>query len=142
MSKKRSLQEYLSLEYTVMLKKGEDGYEAWHPEFGRWTAMGVGDTPAEALAELDAMRRSAIEEFYGENLKIPEPAVDEDKEYSGQLVLRLPRSLHKHLAETARIEGTSLNQYLLYLLSLESAIDDVRSRLKERGKTKSKRAVA
>ena len=37
--------------------------------------------------------------------------------YSGKLVLRIPRSLHKHLKEEAEIEGVSLNQYMLYKLS-------------------------
>lgn len=40
------------------------------------------------------------------------------EEYSGKLVLRIPRSLHKMLKETAAAEGVSLNQYLVYKLSL------------------------
>lgn len=39
------------------------------------------------------------------------------EEYSGKLVLRIPRSLHKKLKEQAEIEGVSLNQYMLYKLS-------------------------
>lgn len=39
------------------------------------------------------------------------------EEYSGRLVLRLPRSLHKQLKEAAEIEGVSLNQYMLYKLA-------------------------
>ena len=38
-------------------------------------------------------------------------------EYSGKLVLRIPRSLHKALKESAAVEGVSLNQYMLYKLS-------------------------
>ena len=37
--------------------------------------------------------------------------------YSGRLVIRIPRSLHKLLKEEAEIEGVSLNQYMLYKLS-------------------------
>ena len=37
--------------------------------------------------------------------------------YSGRLVLRIPRSLHKSLKEAAAIEGMSLNQYMLYKLA-------------------------
>lgn len=37
--------------------------------------------------------------------------------YSGRLVLRIPRSLHKALKEAADVEGVSLNQYMLYKLS-------------------------
>lgn len=39
------------------------------------------------------------------------------EEYSGKLVIRIPRSLHKSLKESAEIEGVSLNQYMLYKLS-------------------------
>lgn len=39
------------------------------------------------------------------------------EEYSGKLVLRIPRSLHKALKEAAAVEGVSLNQYMLYKLS-------------------------
>lgn len=37
--------------------------------------------------------------------------------YSGRLVLRIPRSLHKSLKERAAAEGISLNQYLIYKLA-------------------------
>ena len=37
--------------------------------------------------------------------------------YSGKLVIRIPRSLHKSLKREAEIEGVSLNQYMLYKLS-------------------------
>ena len=37
--------------------------------------------------------------------------------FSGRILVRLPRSLHRHLSEAADIEGVSLNQYILYLLS-------------------------
>lgn len=39
------------------------------------------------------------------------------EDYSGRLVLRIPRSLHKHLKEEAEVEGVSLNQYMLYKLA-------------------------
>lgn len=68
-------------------------------------------TPAEAasLAEADAINDESsvtLEEFKHSL-----------EEYSGKLVLRIPRSLHKELKEQAEIEGVSLNQYMLYKLS-------------------------
>lgn len=38
-------------------------------------------------------------------------------EYSGRIVLRIPRSLHKTLKDAAAVEGVSLNQYMLYKLA-------------------------
>ncbi len=68
-------------------------------------------TPEEAasLAEADAINDESsvtLEEFKNRL-----------EEYSGKLVLRIPRSLHKELKEQAEIEGVSLNQYMLYKLS-------------------------
>ena len=39
------------------------------------------------------------------------------EQYSGKIVLRSPRSLHKQLKESAAIEGVSLNQYMIYKLA-------------------------
>ena len=63
---------------------------------------------AAALAEAEAMDGSSVslDAFKAEL-----------EGYSGKLVLRIPRSLHKHLKEEAEIEGVSLNQYMLYKLS-------------------------
>lgn len=68
-------------------------------------------TPEEAasLAEAEAMNDGTtvtLEEFKRSL-----------EEYSGRLVLRLPRSLHKQLKEAAEIEGVSLNQYMIYKLA-------------------------
>lgn len=68
-------------------------------------------TPEEAvsLAEAEAMddgTTMTLEEF--------KKSLDE---YSGKLVLRIPRSLHKELKVAAEIEGVSLNQYMLYKLA-------------------------
>ena len=52
-----------------------------------------------------------------------EPAISledlkaELEQYSGKIILRIPRSLHKQLKEAAAIEGVSLNQYMLYKLA-------------------------
>lgn len=46
---------------------------------------------------------------------IPEPSNLED--YSGQFKLRLPKSLHRLLAQRSSEEGVSMNQYCVYLLS-------------------------
>lgn len=42
-----------------------------------------------------------------------------DREKSGNIKLRLPRSLHEALKINAEKEGVSMNQYCLYLLSTQ-----------------------
>lgn len=39
------------------------------------------------------------------------------REYSGKLMLRIPRELHRELAEQAKANGVSLNQYAMYKLA-------------------------
>ena len=39
------------------------------------------------------------------------------REYSGNLNLRIPKTLHKELVEQAAANGVSLNQYALFKLS-------------------------
>lgn len=64
---------------------------------------------ADSLAEAEALNDGttvSLEEFR-QSLE----------EYSGRLVLRIPRSLHRELKKAAEIEGVSLNQYMLYKLA-------------------------
>lgn len=46
---------------------------------------------------------------------MPEPISDGD--FSGNLRVRMPKSLHKNLSQAAKIEGVSLNRYLIHKLS-------------------------
>jgi predicted HicB family RNase H-like nuclease len=48
--------------------------------------------------------------------QMPVPASVED-EYSGRVTLRVPKSLHRRLAEQAEYEGVSLNHYLVTVLA-------------------------
>ena len=47
----------------------------------------------------------------------PVPAEDVTADFSGQLRLRIPRSLHERLARLATAEGVSLNQEMVLLLA-------------------------
>lgn len=48
---------------------------------------------------------------------IPIPAPTRLEDYSGQVKLRLPKSLHRLLTQKSSEEGVSMNQYCVYLLS-------------------------
>ena len=61
-----------------------------------------------------------LEAALEEGINIHEP--DTLENYSGQFKLRLPRSLHRSLAEHSRREGISMNQYCVYLLSRNDGI--------------------
>ena len=51
-----------------------------------------------------------------EMLNSPED-LNTQREYNGRLLLRIPKELHKALAEAAKANGVSLNQYALYNLA-------------------------
>ena len=59
---------------------------------------------AEAEAE-DPAETITLEEYRAE------------REYSGKLMLRIPKELHRDLVEAARRNGVSLNQYAAYKLA-------------------------
>lgn len=64
--------------------------------------------------EIDiAMMKAADEENDGETISLEE-FKRSIEEYSGKVSLRMPRSMHRELAEAAKIEKVSLNQYILY----------------------------
>ena len=64
--------------------------------------------------------RMELVEDREEGVSIPEP--DSLEDYSGQFKLRLPRSLHRALAEHSQREGISMNQYCVYLLAKNDAL--------------------
>lgn len=72
--------------------------------------------PVGSLDDVAAAMQAAIEERAAEDAKAAEDAA-KDAEYSGKFVLRLPRSMHRQLAELAETEGVSLNQLALTFLA-------------------------
>lgn len=43
--------------------------------------------------------------------------IKDKKEYPGRIPLRIPKELHKDIAEKAKENETSVNQYCVYLLA-------------------------
>lgn len=72
--------------------------------------------PEQLTPEETASLAAAEAEDNGSTVSL-EAFKQELEDYSGKLVLRIPRSLHKALKEAAEAEGVSLNQYMLYKLS-------------------------
>jgi antitoxin HicB len=111
---RRSLEAYLALAYPVQFVADPDGgYVAIFPDLPG--CLTQGETLAETAALAEDARRGWIESEYRRGNDIPLPSYPE--EHSGQFRLRLPKSLHRQLAESAAREGVSLNQYVLMLLA-------------------------
>ena len=73
--------------------------------------------PAESLTPEEEAGLAAAEAINDGTTVSLDAFKKELEEYSGKLVLRIPRSLHKQLKEMAQVEGVSLNQYMIYKLT-------------------------
>ena len=69
-----------------------------------------GSTHQQALQEIASVVDFTVKDLEKEKEPIPEPFGA--RKFSGKFVVRLPRSLHRQLAETAEREGVSLNQFI------------------------------
>ena len=95
--------------YREEWSKEDDAYIARCLEFPSLGAHGP--SPELALAELRAVVASVIEDMSLSGEGVPESLGTRD--YSGKLVLRLPKNVHRDVAIRAAEEGVSLNQSLL-----------------------------
>ena len=125
-SQRRSLEEYLAMEYPFQVIASVDGgYVIRFPDLPGCVSQT--DDLAEIGAVAEEIRTLWIETEYEAGADIPLPSYLED--YSGKFNLRLPRSLHRVLAESASREGVSLNQYVTMLLGRRDAQTQIERRL-------------
>ena len=108
------LDYYLGLSYPFVASADPGGgYVITFPDLpGCMTQV---EDAAEIGPAAGEARRLWIATEYEDGVNIPMPSYPE--EYSGRFNLRLPRSLHRRLAEQARSEGVSLNQCVVALLA-------------------------
>ncbi len=108
---KRTVEEYLHLPYTIEVTRDEGADAGWVAHVVELPGCITQGENFQELGEMieDAMRmwlETAIED----GAEIPEPRPEES--YSGKFIVRVPKSLHRELAETAEREGVSLNMYV------------------------------
>ncbi|MFI3272121.1 MAG: toxin-antitoxin system HicB family antitoxin [Pseudomonadota bacterium] len=91
----------------------EKCFAALSPEFPLLSAFA--DTKEEALSEAEVVIKLMLEDLDSEGESQPDirPLLD----YSGNVRLRLPKTLHQYLAHTATYEGVSLNSLIMNVLS-------------------------
>ena len=113
------LEYYMSQNYPVEIRGVPDGlgggYSASIPYLGRWTFFAVGESVEEAISDLEEVKRVVFQELLNQGKAIPlaPPLAEEEvEEYSGRLLLRIPKDLHRDLAKRAEENGCSINQYV------------------------------
>ena len=114
----RDIQAYMSLPYTKLIQEMDD--ESGHYYYGRILELDGCQSTAGSVEELFDNLEEAMEGYLEVKLEnnLPIPTPQQDSEYSGKFVLRLPKSLHKRLSIEASREGVSLNQWACYKLAL------------------------
>lgn len=115
----KDVEYYMSLPYHMEIIPDEDegGYTVCYPDLPG--CLTCSETLEGAVANVRDALRVWIEAMLEDGLPIPEPTTY--SQYSGQFKLRIPKSLHRDLARHAAAEGISMNQYCLYLLSMNDA---------------------
>lgn len=112
------VERYLNMPYRVTLcPLPPDEGGGWFAEIPDLPGCGSdGETQEEALENLRDAQREWILAAIEMGRPIPEPTPYKDT-FSGRLLLRMPKSLHRDLTRAAEIEGTSVNQLAVYLLT-------------------------
>ena len=105
----KTLNEYLKMPYRMEVVEDpeEGGFVVSYPDLPG--CITCGETMESAIANAKDAQKAWLEAALEDGIKIPEP--DSLSDYSGQFKLRLPRSLHRSLAEHSQREGISMNQY-------------------------------
>lgn len=116
----KTLNDYLAMSYRLEIVRddAEGGFVASYPDLPG--CITCGETEEEAVKNALDAKKVWLEAALEDGLAIPAP--DSLEAYSGQFKLRLPRSLHRSLAEHSQREGISMNQYCVYLLSRNDAV--------------------
>lgn len=111
----KNLDYYMSLNYKIEVLKAEEnnGFVLHCPELSG--CITYADTIQKGFEMIEDAKRCWFEACIEDDITIPEP--NNLSDYSGQVKLRIPKSLHKTLVERSKQEGISMNQYCVYLLS-------------------------
>ena len=72
-----------------------------------------GDTADEAMVRIREAMEGWIETSLAEGIPVPEP----EEEFSGKILARVPREIHRALIHRAKAEGVSLNLYVASALA-------------------------
>lgn len=97
----------------VLVPEADGGFSAYISEFEG--CLAEGETSEEALKNLESTALAWIDAEQEAGREIP--GAWNVQEYSGKLLLRLPKSLHMQLARHASKDGVSLNQHVVRKLA-------------------------
>lgn len=116
----KKAEDFLKLQYTFITSYMED--ETGNYYYGRVLELdgcqSTGDTIDELYENLQEAMLGWIETKIENGFDVPLPMTADS--YSGKFNVRIPKSLHQKLSIEAEKEGVSLNQYVVYKLSIDN----------------------
>jgi predicted RNase H-like HicB family nuclease len=122
-----SLEYYMSLPYKMEIEPDikNGGYILSFPELQ--DCVTCADSLEQAVAKAEDCKKAWFTAAIKDGTKIDEP--NSMHRFSGQFKLRIPISLHKSLSEHAKAEGVSMNQYCMYLLTMNDKENILRNEM-------------
>lgn len=125
----QAISKYLARPYSKVLVRDETGgYVAEVLEFPG--CITEGDTPDEAIRNLDEAMEDWLKAVLESRMSVPEPLASQG--YSGRLVVRMPKWVHKEAARYALADGVSLNQWIVEAVAERLGAQRYTERLLER----------
>ncbi len=111
----RTVERYMALPYRVeLIPSVEGGYVVRLPDLPGCVSQG--DTVEEAMEMIRDAQRGWLEVMLENGRPIPAPTGSAD--YSGKFTLRVPKRVHRALAEAADAEGVSVNLFAASVLAM------------------------
>jgi predicted HicB family RNase H-like nuclease len=93
-----------------------------------------GSTQEESAGNLRKLFESFVLDSEKKKIKLPEPKKDEDEQYSGKIVLRMPPWLHAKVSRLAAEQEISINSYVVHQLIYGSTVQEMNELYQENQK--------
>jgi antitoxin HicB len=107
-AKPLALEEYLRLPYAIEIVPNNGKFFARVEELPG--CMAWSDNKEELLSLIEGAKRAWIKDALEQGDVVPEPLSEED--FSGNVLVRMPKTIHRNLRREAEREGVSLNQLI------------------------------
>ncbi len=128
----KGIEHYMQLTYSILLHEVEDeGEKFWIAEVPELPGCkSHGSTVEEAVKSVEEARKDWILDSLKKGEEVPTP-VERDR-YSGRMLVRMSRSLHRSLALIADAEKLSLNQLIVTMLAKEAGRLNILNRVEDK----------
>lgn len=110
-----AVEQYMAQPYRIEMMRSDWGWYVKIPDLPG--CMSQGETPQEALEMIQEAQRLWIQTALEDGHPVPEPRSEDSAEYSGRLLVRMPKDMHRDLLRAAEAQGVSLNLFVVTALA-------------------------